>query len=174
MIHQCLYCECLKCGNKVWKAPYVIYREHTCGCRTGKTLRGKNNKLFTGYEEISGGFWCVLKREAKNRKIKFDIDIEYIWDLYLKQNKQCKYSKLPIGFQTHRKDSIDNKTASLDRIDSTKGYIKGNVQWVHKRINSMKNNYTESEFIELCKLVYLASIEVDDDNITTEIKEEIK
>ena len=46
-------------------------------------------------------------------------------------------------------------TASVDRIDSTKGYLKGNVQWVHKSINQMKSNRTDEEFIALCKAVAL-------------------
>ena len=44
-------------------------------------------------------------------------------------------------------------TASLDRIDSNKGYIKNNVQWVHKHINTMKMHMTDREFIDMCKKV---------------------
>ena len=44
-------------------------------------------------------------------------------------------------------------TASLDRIDSSKGYIQGNIQWVHKRINQMKWDSEENDFINWCKLV---------------------
>jgi hypothetical protein len=44
-------------------------------------------------------------------------------------------------------------TASLDRINSDEGYIKGNVQWVHKDINIMKNIYSSKYFIEMCKKV---------------------
>ena len=44
-------------------------------------------------------------------------------------------------------------TASLDRIDSKKGYIKGNLQWVHKDLNIMKNSYPNQYFIEMCKKV---------------------
>jgi hypothetical protein len=45
------------------------------------------------------------------------------------------------------------QTASLDRIDSTKGYIKGNIQWVHKDVNKMKWNWNQSNFINWCKLI---------------------
>jgi len=45
------------------------------------------------------------------------------------------------------------RTASLDRIDSSKGYVKGNLQWVHKDINMMKNHYNQKYFIEICKKV---------------------
>ena len=44
-------------------------------------------------------------------------------------------------------------TASLDRIDSSKGYTKDNVQWVHKDINYIKRDLSDSEFITLCKKV---------------------
>lgn len=44
-------------------------------------------------------------------------------------------------------------TASLDRIDSAKGYVEGNVQWVHKRINLMKGTLSEKDFIAFCQMV---------------------
>ena len=44
-------------------------------------------------------------------------------------------------------------TASLDRIDSSKGYTTDNIQWVHKDINIMKNDYGNDYFIEICKKV---------------------
>lgn len=45
-------------------------------------------------------------------------------------------------------------TASLDRIDSTKGYVEENVQWVHKDVNFMKSNLTEQRFKELISKIY--------------------
>lgn len=37
---------------------------------------------------------------------------------------------------------------SLDRVDSSKGYIRGNIQWVTKRINWMKGDLSMEEFLE--------------------------
>lgn len=65
---------------------------------------------------------------------------------------------LPIAIQQLGGD------ASLDRIDSSKGYIPGNVQWVDKRVNYMKQALPEGEFAELCRLVYLNRKEKDDVN----------
>lgn len=42
---------------------------------------------------------------------------------------------------------------SLDRIDSKKGYVVGNVQWVHKDINRMKNTFPQDYFIQVCKQI---------------------
>ena len=54
--------------------------------------------------------------------------------------------------------NYDVTTASLDRIDSGKGYIVGNVQWLHKDINKMKLHHNQEYFIKLCKMVYKNAI----------------
>lgn len=43
---------------------------------------------------------------------------------------------------------------SIDRIDNSKGYIKGNVVWVSSIVNSMKNDLTEDEFVYVINLIY--------------------
>ena len=43
--------------------------------------------------------------------------------------------------------------ASLDRVDSSKGYTEENVQWVHKDIQRMKSDLSPKRFTELCQLV---------------------
>lgn len=131
-----------------------------CGCIQ---YRGKSNKLWSGCGEISGNFWTSLVRGAnglKGRKpIEFEITIEYIWDLFLKQNRKCALSGLPIWFP-NTTTQTQSKTASLDRIDSSKGYVMGNVQWVHKDINKMKNSFSQEYFIMLCNAVSGNSCEI--------------
>ena len=40
---------------------------------------------------------------------------------------------------------------SIDKIDPTLGYVKGNVQWLTKRMNLIKNNLTNDQFFEFCR-----------------------
>lgn len=53
-----------------------------------------------------------------------------------------------------------NYQASLDRIDSSKGYIKGNVRYISVSVNWLKNNLDDNhlrEFIQICngsKLIF--------------------
>lgn len=41
---------------------------------------------------------------------------------------------------------INSDTLSLDKLDPSKGYIKGNVVWCSYLINTMKQNMTEEQF----------------------------
>ena len=45
-------------------------------------------------------------------------------------------------------------TPSLDRIDPTKGYIKGNVWVITKRANTMKNSATREELLKFADNIY--------------------
>lgn len=115
-------------------------------------------RAWKGYKDISGYYWTSLQSAAA-KKGYYDITIEYIWDLFEKQQGRCKLSGLPIVLETSlgsmNKNGYQKRTASLDRIDSSKGYLKENVQWVHKDINQMKSSRSDKVFIELCKAVAL-------------------
>ncbi len=104
------------------------------------------------YKEIHGTTFGAMKRSAELRGKKFHLPIEHLWDLFIKQSRKCAISGLPLQFQSG--SIIYDRTASLDRIDSSKGYVKGNVQWVHTKINYMKMNMDEPEFFALIKSIY--------------------
>jgi hypothetical protein len=117
-------------------------------------LSGPDNPRYTGYKEIQGAYWAAAKQGARNRNIEWSITKEYMWDLYLKQDRKCAYSNLPIHFSTNNLDQkLGVGTASIDRIDSSKPYVPGNVCWVHKRVNVMKGNMSLEEFCEFCEAV---------------------
>jgi hypothetical protein len=111
-----------------------------------------NSKMWRGYGEISLTHFNQIKIGAKRRNLIFNLTIEYLWDLFLKQNRKCIYTGLELGFSKKR-SLIGSCTASLDRVDSFKGYVEGNVQWVHKDINWMKQDFDNDYFIKMCKLV---------------------
>lgn len=142
-------CLCLLCNKEHILRREKFGRDKSCGCARFKS--GKSNIHFQGYEEIHKGKWTSYIRNAKIRKIEFSISIEYAYSIYLKQNKQCAISKLPIIFWENATKKIC--TASLDRIDNSKGYIEGNIHWVHKKINQIKMDMDLKEFISLCKEV---------------------
>jgi hypothetical protein len=152
--HSWLYrCKCHKCGstNFIRTAKALSERKNTtCGCINWERKKGKESPFYKGIGDISGGFWCFVKKNARQRNIDFDITIDFAWNLYLKQNKKCALSGVDIDFG---KSNYDETTASLDRIVSTKGYSEENVQWVHKSVNFMKHDLTEEKFLYYCKKI---------------------
>jgi hypothetical protein len=148
--HSVLWiCEC-ECSNIVEITSSQLKRTKSCGCL-------KKDTHWKGYEEISGYFFGRCKKSAKKRNLPFSITIEEIYDIYIQQNKKCAISGMDIFFCNSSLSQPKNyhrvQTASLDRIDSSKGYTKDNCQLLHKKINLMKSNYSDEEFINLCKII---------------------
>lgn len=155
-----LVCDCLcDCGNKVtYRHEYLNAFKNTrifsCGCYNNMEKKGNTSKNWRGIEELSGSYFAAIKSGARMRKIEFHITIQDAWDQFVKQDKKCSLSNIPLVLlESKRKENIE-QTASLDRIDSTKPYTKDNIQWVHKDINRMKNNYQEIDFLNYIKLIY--------------------
>jgi hypothetical protein len=152
---------CPNCGHE-WEAT-VANRKRT-GCSSevcdSSFKTGANHKDWKGYGEISSSFWSDILRNAKrrSRELPFTITLAYAWDLFLKQDRKCALTGCPLVMKAvrFRKGGYRLKrTASLDRINSTKGYVEGNVQWVHKDVNLMKQAQPESKFKQMCLAVVL-------------------
>lgn len=141
-------CSC-SCGGFIIMTPsyFIKGKTYSCGCTLKLAFAkysGKNSPRYKGKDELSGIYWSRILRRCTICGIEYKLDIDYALDLFYKQNKKCALSGIDIFF------AKKGQTASLDRIDSSKGYIEGNVQWVHKDINRMKQEFTEEYFIDLC------------------------
>jgi hypothetical protein len=105
---------------------------------------GENNKKWKGYKELTGSWLFQYRHDAKKKNRDWLVSPEYLWNKWLEQNGRCAYT----GIDLHH-----GENASLDRVDSSLGYIEGNVQWVHRNINRMKSNFTDKEFVNMCEQV---------------------
>lgn len=148
--YNCL-CSCGK-ERKVLLTHLRQGNTKDCGC---KRRKNKLHPQWKGFGEISGNVWHnKVIRSAKGQKgrkpLEINIDVEYGWNLYLNQNKKCALTGQDLYFSSLT-DGTTN--ASLDRIDSSKGYVKGNVQWLEKDVNMMKRIYSQEYFIEICKMI---------------------
>lgn len=145
-------CECLNCKKEFKAKFHNIYKGQykSCGCL--KHASGKKNPKWKGLGEISKSLFFSLQRGAEVRNIKFNISLNDIWDLFLKQNGKCVFSGANLTFPKNRKDT--SYTASLDRIDSSKGYELDNIQWIERNINFMKQSMNNEEFLYYIKKIY--------------------
>lgn len=149
-------CECV-CKNIISVRSYQLTREKnnmiSCGCN------GKS------YRDISGMYWTSKIAQAGRRGLIFNVDIDYAWNLYEKQNRKCAITGAEIFLNKNYYKNYKGQTASFDRIDSSLPYIKGNVQWVHKQVNRLKWNLTEKEFFMWCRSIYVYQSEKSTDQI---------
>lgn len=118
--------ECKSCSNK----------------KTENCHRGMHGPVRTSWLN-------KCKTGAETRGIKWELSAEGIYELYREQGGVCALSSVPIGWV----DVGQLHTASIDRIDSTKGYTVGNVQLLHKDVNMMKQSFSQEQFVAWCKLI---------------------
>lgn len=141
-----LNCKC-KCGNIVdLEVRRITYdKQKSCGCKSITNGKGPTHVLWKGGKYTPSTYISKLKADAKRRSISFNVDIDDLDKLYEKQNGKCNLSGVDIYFS--------DGSASLDRIDSKRGYEKDNVQLLHRRINEMKWDYQQQEFVDWCRKV---------------------
>lgn len=149
MKNQTSYWRCVcECGNEavVRRGHLTDHRLKSCGCAN----RGKLSVHWSGCGDISGSLFGKIQAHAKRRGLLFEVTIGYLWKLFQEQNGECALSGTKL---TLPGNNLVSYNASLDRIDSSRGYIEGNVQWVHKDVNFMKQRFQQDQFISMCKKI---------------------
>ena len=92
----------------------------------------------------------VAKDRAKKRGVEFSISVE---DVVVPPVCPVLDMDLVCGFGTANRSGGNWNSPSLDRIDNTKGYVKGNVQVISHLANSMKSVATEQQLLKFSEWV---------------------
>lgn len=124
------------------------------------TTRGPKHKTADGTGKISRCITCVTNqrmqrqsnsvevylrdlftksKSARIKKFDWGVEQEDIINLWYEQEGKCALSGV---YMTHHADRGEKKdfNASIDRIRSNEGYLKGNIQLVCQRVNIIKND----------------------------------
>lgn len=91
----------------------------------------------------------IKQKPAKLSNSNLDIDYLFLKQLWDKQGGICPYSKIKMILPIDVYDRALPTTASLDRIDSSRGYCKDNVQFVCLFVNYAKNGFTDLQIKEI-------------------------
>ena len=92
-----------------------------------------------------------VSRWSADKPKECNIDIPYLKQLWEKQKGICPYTGIQMVFPTHWAEMARNHTlekVSLDRIDSSKGYVRGNVEFVCMAVNYAKNRWSRRAAME--------------------------
>lgn len=142
-----------KCGAE------LLTKAHTCPpCAKIYMVEWRKKQLEKGISKhnvynydwrVNNPKKYILKNaaaRAKVRGLEFNITID---DFEIPE--YCPALGIKLIMQAG-KGASDN-SPSLDRIDSSKGYIKGNVQVLSWRANNLKSNGTAEEFKKLAEFM---------------------
>ena len=117
--------------------------------QTGGDMNLVEARRFLGVT-VSKTRWS--SREVRN--LEFDIDIDYVMQLLGQQKGKCALTGWDLEFTRGGDwDGKNPRGATMDRINSRRGYVRGNIQLVCGMPNVIKSHLDRDAFVELCKAV---------------------
>lgn len=126
-----------------------------CYDKNSKSWRKKNReKIKLGKRDNKEReIYYSAKCRAKKRNLEFSISIG---DIIIP--KKCPVLGIPIVLNSD--GSTVSGSPTLDRIDNSKGYVKGNVCVISHRANSIKRDSTYKELLLIIEYVKKNSIDI--------------
>jgi hypothetical protein len=129
-------------------------------CKECEKIRGKD-KLLKKTSTLEGKLITLLygvTRRCKKKKLSQDINLEYLLQLYEKQNGCCFYTGKQMSIIGNgSKDNLDKDSyfykISIDRVNSSKGYEKNNIVLCCVGINIMKQDLPLEMFLDFCNSI---------------------
>jgi len=116
-----------------------------CNCHANQQWRLKNP-----LKNALGDASLAHRYRPNSVPKEFDIDVDYLKQI--DTTDICPILGIPMQWNAGLGNGKRNQNAkSLDRIDSSRGYIKGNVQIISWKANDLKSNATLEELIKLGK-----------------------
>lgn len=140
---------CNDCGIR--HGPSTISHLRRSKRRNTCAQRPEHNGRWLGHEQPSGTFLYQYRSDAAKKGRVREVTAADLWGRWMEQGGRCACT----GWALEHGVNV-----SIDRIGSTLGYVLGNVQWVHRDINRIKSDFSESYFRRLCAGV--ASFSRDD------------
>ena len=153
-------CDC--CGKEATKAKSEYERNirldkknfcsRSCAARYNNSHRANPNHNISQYsnnhrDEFTP-FRCA-KRRHKGCTLTLE-DLQEQWEL---QQGVCPYTKLKLTLPENVATLDVSIRASLDRIDSSKPYEVGNIQFISTPINYMKNSMSDEQTKEYLRVI---------------------
>jgi hypothetical protein len=104
----------------------------------------------------------LARRRVKGKDRQCTITLQYLKELWEKQGGRCPYTGWELDNPETTKDwdnrPLHPRRASLDRIDSSLGYVPVNVQFVSVIANFAKCDFPEDVLLQFCKAVVDSSV----------------
>lgn len=126
--------ECTGCG-KIFAITSKMTLCKSCNCSRVKS-QSPEWKMYRR-----------AKRRSMEKGLDFNIDLS---DIIIPD--YCPVLNIELNINSGKSGAYKN-SPSLDRVDNTKGYIKGNIQVISQEANAMKHSATPEELVMFAKWV---------------------
>jgi len=140
--------QCSKCGLLKPLSEFFKRKDSKDGlngqckiCHNEKTSRWeKANPVMTQTMYMT----CAARARAKKKGLPFDIDAAHLRSI---ATDICPVLGMKLEWSTLRGhgSKLFPNSPSLDRIDPSKGYVKGNVWIISHKANTIKSNASHEE-----------------------------
>jgi len=142
---RCIGCET---GHQV---------SRTCGLRCCKCFLSHRVKVYRSHRNSSSKIWLshfLWSKRCRSRKVKMgcELTIEYLEYLWERQGGRCYYTGIELS-PPIAGTGRNMMSASLNRLDSSKGYVKRNVVWCCWACNLGKSDMSMDQYVHICKMV---------------------
>lgn len=131
---------CISCQKERWERDVSKKAEVKARFRERQQNYNDNN--------IDKYLWFEARKRAKEKGLEFTIQPS---DITVPD--VCPVTGLTME---RNRGKLDDNSYSLDRIDSNKGYIPGNVAVISSKANRIKNNFSLEELEKL--LTYMKGV----------------
>ena len=153
-------CSLKSCQNKKKKQHYhdnlehyrKIKREESKRNYGGRASLQREKSIAKYYNDFIGTIIRYAKARAVEYSLDFDLDRDFITQLYESQSKKCFLTGIEFQFERIGEKRKRRPFApSLDRIDYSKGYTKNNVRLVCSIVNIALSDFGDEAFDKMCK-----------------------
>lgn len=105
--------------------------------------RRNSNQLPSRARRLVG----AAKRRSEKKRLQFSLTVEDI--LPLLEAGVCQVTGIEFVFEAGK--GTNPYSPTIDRIDSSRGYVRGNVQVVIHMYNACKNEWSEEAVLEFAR-----------------------
>lgn len=138
------------CSRSCSGTAYVSHLKKYAGLYNGNLTPGSSKDEYSDFR--------VYLRRSRNRFKEVSVTLEDLKQVWDKQNGICVYTGVRLIRPNETKENDPLTTASLDRIDSSKGYVKDNIQFISMAANYAKNKMTHEKMVEFCQILQVQEV----------------
>jgi hypothetical protein len=142
--------HCIECQSISQHKSYAKIRDQDQAADTQRSTlqsrhwRRSNPRLSWRHSAVK-----AAKARSIKKAVPFDLDRPYLLSI---ATDECPILKTALVYGSEGRGSKPN-SATVDRIIPSLGYVRGNIQVISARANSIKQNATAAELLAVAKWV---------------------